>query len=140
MDSKVNLENTPLILNYRKRIFVCSPLRATLDNGEIDLNGVTKNIEKAWEYCRLVTLAGFRPFAPHAFYTKFLDEANPAERALGITLGLEELADSNELWYFGNKISTGMSVEIKQATEWGIPVFKGEEQLSLIQEKIHTYY
>jgi hypothetical protein len=133
VDTEVNM--TP-----RKKIFICSPLRAVNSFGEIDPAGIVANIERVWEYCRNVSLAGFRPFAPHGFYTKFLKEENDNERILGIQFGIEELASCDELWWFGDVVSTGMSLEMQQAAEWGIPVCKGEERLSIVQENIHTYY
>lgn len=124
----------------RKKIFICSPLRAVTDLGDIDHAGINANIQRVWDYCRTVSLAGFRPFAPHGFYTQFLKEENYNERILGIEFGLEELASCDELWWFGDVISTGMSHEINKALEWNIPVYKGEDQLSILSENIHTYY
>jgi hypothetical protein len=55
-------------------------------------------------------------------YPQFLEEDDPEERQLGIDMGLVLLSKCHELWVFGNKISSGMSLEIKKAKRWNIPI------------------
>ena len=95
-----------------KRIFVCSPLAG-------DISG---NTVRAREYCRAVIRAGFLPYAPHLFFPQLLDELDPAGRAQGIELGLNELIRCDEVWAFGDRISEGMSMEIAEAEELGLHV------------------
>lgn len=117
-------------LIIKPKIFVCSPLRAVHPDKTINLEGIAKNIQKAGEYCRLVMLTGeFRAFAPHVFYTRFLDEAEESERELGITAGFDDLAESAELWHFTHMVSPGMEREMFKCTEWGIPILCGETEL-----------
>jgi hypothetical protein len=59
---------------------------------------------------------------PHLYFTRFLDDANPDERAQGMMLGLSWLETCNEVWVFGANISTGMQGEIDRANALGIPV------------------
>lgn len=94
------------------RVFVCSPLAG-------DIEG---NIERARAYCAFVLRQGLLPYAPHLFFPQFLNEHDPAERELGITLGLVELANCRELWAFGERVSEGMRREIARANELGIRV------------------
>ena len=47
-------------------------------------------------------------------YPQFLEEDDPEERQLGIDMGLVLLSKCHELWVFGNRISSGMSVEIAE--------------------------
>lgn len=74
------------------------------------------NQQRARELCHSVTLAGHAPYAPHLLFTQFLDDAKPAERALGIAAGKAFLQVCDELWFderYG--ISTGMKAEIELA-------------------------
>ena len=95
------------------KIYVCSPL-----------SGDTKsNIEKAKAYCEYVVKeCGAIPIAPHIYFTQFLDDDVPAERAFGIMAGLQLLSECDELWYFGDYVSKGMVTEIIAAKEQKIPV------------------
>lgn len=96
-----------------RKIYVCSRLA-----GDIE-----KNIEKAKGYARFVAKeCGEIPIAPHIYFTQFLNDAIPAERAFGTEAGLSLLSDCDELWYFGDSISRGMVREILAAKEQNIPV------------------
>lgn len=98
-----------------KKIFVCSPLRSKLRDG------MAKNQEKARFYCKFVMESGHRPFAPHLFYTQILDDAIPDDRAKGMAMGLEDIAECGEVWTFGFP-TEGMMAEVKHAESLGIPV------------------
>jgi hypothetical protein len=101
-----------------KKIFVCSPLA-----GDVE-----ENIKAAERYCDYVIRQGHVPFAPHVFFTRFLNEDAPGQRELGIQFGLSFLDGwADELWYFGDRISTGMHLEISKANENDIPVFNIKE-------------
>jgi hypothetical protein len=104
-----------------KVIFVCSPLR---DKTKEEFEA---NKARAEEYCRYVAYEGHIPYAPHVFFTRFLDDNVEHERQLGITGGIEMLKRCDELWVFGNRISFGMVKEIDVAMENGIPILlKGD--------------
>ena len=103
------VDNNQLGNIMAKKIFVCSPLRG-------DIQG---NMEKAKEYCKYVILEGNIPYAPHVFFTQFLDDNVPTERELGILGGLEFLKVCDELFVFGDKITEGMSKEITLANSLG---------------------
>lgn len=99
----------------KQRIFVCSPLRG-------DLVG---NRRRAEQYCAAIARGGRIPFCPHAYYSNWLDDNDPVDRELGISMGLEELGRCDELWCFtgaGGRISEGMKREIAEANRLGIPV------------------
>ena len=96
-----------------KKIYVCSRYA-----GETD-----ENVKKARKYCGFVAkVCGAVPVAPHIYFTQFLDDAVPEERAFGRMVGLQLLSECDELWYFGDQISQGMVAEIIAAKEQGIPV------------------
>ena len=60
-----------------KKIYICSPLR-----GDIE-----RNIMRALDHCREAAELGVLPIAPHAYFTRFLDDSVPQERALGMEFG-----------------------------------------------------
>ena len=95
-----------------KLIFIASPYA-----GDIE-----KNIGYAKQACRYVLNEGNAFFCPHLLYPQILDDNNPGERKIGISLGKEFLVKCDELWAFGDNISSGMFEEIQFAREKGIPV------------------
>ena len=96
-----------------KKIYVCSALR-----GDVE-----ENIRQARCYCEYVVKEfGNIPVAPHIYFTQFLDDTVPEDRAFGTMAGLMLLSDCDELWYFGDSVSQGMVREIIAAKEQGIPV------------------
>lgn len=86
-------------------VFICSPYR-----GDIKAN--THNARK---YCRFAFSQGYNPFAPHLFYTRFLDEDNEFEREMGIKMGKAILAKCKEVWWFGDEPTEGMKSELETA-------------------------
>lgn len=100
-----------------KRIFVASAWRANTPEE------AQKNLERAIAACRDVALAGHAPFAPHLFYTRFLDDNTETERAAGMAAGREFLSVCNELWVYGPE-SPGVRAEIAHAITLSIPVYR----------------
>lgn len=77
---------TPPIPDVKPIAFITSPF-AGPDRVE--------NEQYAIETCRLVALqTGYLPFAPHLYFTRFLNDEVPAERALGISYArtMQEIA------------------------------------------------
>ena len=96
-----------------KKIYVCSRFGGNIE----------KSIQKTKKYCEYVVKAcGAIPIAPHIYFTQFLDDDTPEERAFGTLAGLQLLSECDELWYFGDLISRGMITEIIAAKEQSIPV------------------
>lgn len=103
-----------------KRVFVCSPLR-----GDGTVEAIAKNIARAERLCLLAVRNDVAPFAPHAFYTRFLDERLAGDRTAGIRAGVAWLDVANEIWVFAETMadcSVGMVAEIGYARERGKPV------------------
>ncbi len=95
------------------RVFICSRY----------VGDVERNVEIALALCRMAVEAGCAPFAPHLIYTRFLDDGDPAQRELGISLGLRFMEVCEEVWvYTGDGISEGMRREIAHARRLGKPV------------------
>ena len=81
-----------------------------------------KNVKTAKRMCRLATEKGYAAFAPHLFYTQFLDDENEQHRDTGIQAGLEFLAACNELWMLDCEPTEGMKTELTLAGVLGIPI------------------
>ena len=100
---------------HKPVIYVCNPYRGTM-------NEMLQNMANANNYCKLISLAGGIPIAPHIYFTMFLADNDPKQRELGLQIGQELLGRfCDELWIFGSRISQGMSQEIAYAAEHNIP-------------------
>lgn len=95
--------------SFRPVVYICSPLSG-------DLEG---NQEKAARYCRFAVDAGYIPIAPHLYFPRFMDDANPRERDLALFMDIVLLTKCAELWVFGDNVSKGMSIEIEKAKRKG---------------------
>ncbi len=96
-----------------KRVFICSRYIGDIDH----------NVEVALSLCRMAVEVGHAPFAPHLLYTRFLDEDNPAQREVGISLGLRFMEVCDVVWvYLGEGVSDGMRREIEHARRLGKPI------------------
>ena len=105
-----------------ERIYVCSPLRPRSHDPVMARQELKENLERAKRASRLVASVGAMPLTPHLYGTQFLDDDIPAERELGMRIGLEWLADADECWVFSEYISEGMRREIDYCSEHRIPV------------------
>lgn len=105
-----------------KTVFVCSPYRATSKNSDCRRDELAANVERARHACRILTLLGLFPLAPHLYFTQFLRDEVERERRDGMEMGLRWLEQSDEVWVFGETVSEGMAKEIAHAKELGKPV------------------
>jgi hypothetical protein len=89
--------------------------------------GVSHNIGIAKVVCEEVCKAGCSPFAPHVFYTQFLDDDIAEERVAGIECGSAWLdAADLVLVLVGDGVSTGMRAEMDMAERLGKKIVKVE--------------
>ena len=72
--------------------------------------------------CRMAIQQGYTPIAVHLLYPQILNDLDPAERAIGLQLGLDILRHCDEAWVCGSRISPGMEGEIQTAHQLGIPI------------------
>lgn len=70
----------------------------------------------------MAAVVGYCPLVPHLLFPQFLNDKDPEQRILGITLGVEQMKVCDEVWIFGGHISNGMAFELEKAKELGIPV------------------
>lgn len=93
-----------------KRVFVCSPLR------QRGRHSFEDNLKLVSDLCLAAVRAGVAPFAPHLFYTRFLDDRRESDRMAGIACGLAWLAQADEVWCWAeswDECSDGMKQEIE---------------------------
>jgi len=97
------------------------------------------NLEKVMDIGRRINLSGADvvPFCPWIFDVMCLDGSVEGERALGIRNRLLVLRSGivDELWLYGDYISSGMFLEIEVAREMGLGVLA---MSSSIQEIFKT--
>lgn len=98
------------------KVYLISRYRA--DNEE-DLEF---NKKVARYFCRQIIEEGNVPVAPHLYYTQFLDEECPDDRAAGLYLGIRDLRESKEylLIVIDGVISQGMAGEIEEVGRLGM--------------------
>ena len=90
---------------FRPIVYICSPYAGDTEN----------NIKAAQKYSRFAVSKGYIPIAPHLLFPQFLNDADPAERKLGLFFGNALMSKCSEVWVFGERISAGMEAEIKRA-------------------------
>lgn len=90
---------------FRPIVYICSPYA-----GDVE-----KNVKAAQSYSRFAADKGYIPVAPHLLFPQFLNDADPAERTLGLLFGNALMSKCSEVWVFGSTISAGMEAEIKRA-------------------------
>lgn len=104
---------------------------------------VAGNAQKVRLICEQVHKGGALPVAPYLVSIQYLDDSVVEDRRLGIEANLVcfHRRFIDELWLFGDKISTGMKEEVILAIELNIPVIPKTEQtshgLKSLLESIH---
>lgn len=110
-------------------VYICAPLGG-------DVEG---NLDRAKQYAEYALRCGTAPVVPH-FYAFCLNDADPADREIGITAGLQLLSRCDALWMFGDKVAPGMKTELEFCRSYGIPcrhVTDEEMALNGIKGEIH---
>ena len=85
-----------------KKVYICSPLGGNVE----------ENLRKVRRYTKYALLCGTAPVVPH-FYALCLDDSIPKEREIGIAAGLSLLWFCDEMWVFGDTVTSGMRNEIQ---------------------------
>lgn len=99
-----------------KPVYICAPLGGTQEE-------IKRNIDNALVYSEYVLKCGCLPLISHIF-ALFLDDSIPEERELGRKAGLNLLWLAEELWIFGNEITSGMRAEIDFCKSFRKPIRK----------------
>jgi len=90
---------------FRPIVYICSPYAGDTEN----------NVQATQRYSRFAVDKGYIPVAPHLLFPQFMNDADPAERKLGLFFGNALMSKCSEVWVFGERISAGMEAEIKRA-------------------------
>lgn len=97
---------------YRQLVYIASPFAGNTEY----------NVIRAQGYCRFAVTKGCIPIAPHLHYPQFMDDGDKEQRELGLLFALVLLDKCDELWVFGDKVSTSMAAEIAKAMKRGMPI------------------
>lgn len=96
-----------------QRAYICSRYAGDIEH----------NVRVALALCRMAVESGLAPFAPHLLFTQFLDDTDPAQREVGISLGLRFIEVCDVVWvYVGEGVSDGMHRETEHARRLGKPI------------------
>ena len=93
--------------------YICSPYQ----------NNPEENTRNTKLYCRDALRHNFIPLAVHLHFPLFLNENDPAQRALGLRCGLELLRRCDIVMVYGDRISKGMKHEIAEAERLDKPIY-----------------
>lgn len=99
-----------------KLVYICSPYAGK------NMREREQHIQDARMYCMKAVEEGCVPYAAHLAVCGFLDDAIPEERQAGIALDAAMMALCDELWVFGDTVSTGMAAEIAWFEKAGRPI------------------
>ena len=88
------------------RVIIESPFAGKTDEEK------QANIDYARKACMHAITQGYVPFASHLFFTQFLDDNNPDQRALGIEMGYDFWDKADIICFY---IDRGMSPGMKEA-------------------------
>jgi|TARA_R110001592_G_scaffold155947_2_gene386053 hypothetical protein len=95
----------------RPLVYICQPL---YDSEDV--------INKAKHYCRFLTNLGYNPFSPCLYYSSFLDFKNKKERQQALTSAIDMIRHCEQVFIFGNYVSSGMYAELESATLHNKPI------------------
>lgn len=90
---------------------------------------VEGNVKKVLDIVRELNMSGLDivPFAPYIVDVLALDDNDIEQRARGFENNRQLFQLIDEVWLYGDKISSGMTTEIEWAFELGIPVVSKSE-------------
>jgi nucleoside 2-deoxyribosyltransferase len=104
-------------MNGRKIVYLAHPLSG-------DWEG---NIASARRYAEAAARNGWVPVAPYLTLYGLLHE--PADRELGLEIDLAMIIACDEIWVCGDRVSSGMRIELDYALANDIPVrFVGKSE------------
>lgn len=87
---------------------------------------IAGNLERIRKIVRDINLSAVDvvPFAPYWLDCHALNDNDPAERSRGIQNDIAILRSGmvDEMWLYGDRISSGMQHEVELAMELGIPI------------------
>lgn len=91
-------------------VYICS----------IYLGDITANFDDAKRYSRFAVEQGVIPIALHLLFPLFMDEKT--ERDIAMYMNEVLISRVDELWVFGNELSSSMKVEVEVAKKLKKPI------------------
>jgi hypothetical protein len=103
----------------KKTVFIAHPI-----SGDIQAN-----MKRVLDICEHIHTTTVIPVAPYLVSLQYLNDEVVEDRELGVEANLEcfHRRYVDELWLFGDRISTGMRQEILLAQELNIPIIPKTE-------------
>lgn len=103
----------------KKTVFIAHPIGGDVEN----------NVKRVREICERIHSKTIIPVAPYLVSLQYLNDEVVEDRQLGVEANLEcfHRGYVDELWLFGDRISTGMKEEIRLAQELKIPIIPQTE-------------
>ena len=97
-----------------KIVYIVHPISGDVQGNILKVLSILKEHHTAKTY----------PFAPYLLSLQYLDDTIPEDRERGIKANVElfERNFIDEVWVFGDRISSGMKAEIELAERLKIPV------------------
>ena len=97
---------------YKPLVYICSPFA-----GDVD-----RNLMKARAYSQFAVSKNAIPIAPHLLFPQFMEDSDKREREKALFMGLVLMSKCQEVWCFGSRISSGMSLELAKAKKRGTKI------------------
>lgn len=107
---------------WRPLVYICSPY-----SGEVE-----ENTQKAGYYSRFAVDQGAIPLAAHLLLPQFMSETD--ERELALFMDLVLMGKCEQVWVFGETISSGMETEIAKAKKRDMTIRYFTEECEEITE------
>ena len=102
-----------------KTVFIAHPIAGDIQN----------NVKKVIQICSEVHDKNIIPVAPYLVSLQYLNDEVHEDRRLGVDANLECFHRKyiDELWLYGDRISSGMKEEVLLAQQLGIPIIPKTE-------------
>ena len=110
--ARIEQEEYRLRCPFMPLVYICSPYQGDVEH----------NTQAAQRYSQFALAQKRLPIAPHLLFPQFMGAETDATRELALHMGTILLTKCHELWYFGDRISEGMKLELNRARLRGIPV------------------
>lgn len=127
-------------------VYIAHPLTGKIKKGTRQIISKTetqKNIKRVEAICKKIHSLEIIPMAPYLATLQYLDNTNFLQISLAIRVNqlFFEKKFMDEVWLFGDKISSGMWQEIEWAHEHKIPVIpKTEETKTLYKARCRSFF
>lgn len=120
-DAVRNMERE--LKKWRPLVYICSPYSGDIEN----------NTKNARRYSRFAVDQGAIPIAAHLLFPQFMSEKS--ERDLALFMDMVLMGRCEEVWVFGQNITSGMAAEIANAKKRNMTIRYFAEDCQEITEE-----